>query len=57
MENAVIGLPLRGLAAMGPGLTLSMLDRIIAVLNGQWIRAIRGKPGALRDRSRSTADR
>jgi beta-glucosidase len=57
MENVVFGMPLRGLAAMGPGLTPAMLDRIIAALNGQWIRAIRGKPAAVRDRSRATANR
>ena len=43
MEDVVVSIPLRGLAAMGPGLTPSMLDRIVAALNGHWIRAIRGK--------------
>lgn len=43
MDNVVVSLPLRGFVAMGPGLTPSMLDRIVAALNHQWIRAIRGK--------------
>ncbi len=43
MDEVVVSMPLRGFVAMGPGLTLSRLDRIIAALNGQWIRAIRGK--------------
>ena len=57
MESVVASMPLRGLAGMGPGLTPAMLDRIIAALNGQWIRAIRGKPTVVRDRSRAMADR
>jgi beta-glucosidase len=43
MDDVVVSMPLRGFAAMGPGLTPSMLDRIVAALNGRWIRAIRGK--------------
>jgi hypothetical protein len=57
MESVVASMPLRGLAGMAPGLTPAMLDRIIAALNGQWLRAIRGKPTVVRDRSRAMADR
>ena len=43
MDNVIVGLPLRGMAAMGGGMTPATLDRIIAALNGHWGRAIRGR--------------
>jgi beta-glucosidase len=43
IAGVVAGLPLRALATMGKGISTSTLDRLIAALNGNWIRAIRGR--------------
>lgn len=43
LDGVIRGMPLRGMATMGQGLTLAALDRLIAALNGQWLRAVRGR--------------
>ena len=43
LEGAVAGLPVRGLATMGDGVTLPAIDRVLALLNGQWVTAVRGR--------------
>jgi len=43
LEGVVAGLPVRGLAAMGDGLTLPAIDRVLALLNGQWVEVVRGR--------------
>ena len=43
LENALTGVPLRAVAAMGGGLSPGMLDRLVALLNGDLVRAIRGR--------------
>jgi beta-glucosidase len=43
-EGSTAGLPLRALAAMGGGaMSLATVDRIIAGLNRNWVKAVRGR--------------
>ena len=41
LDAMVTGLPLRGLATLGRGLTPALLDRVIALLNHEWRPALR----------------
>jgi beta-glucosidase len=43
VDGVIVGLPLRALATMGKGISTKTLDRLIAVLNWRFIRAIRGR--------------
>jgi hypothetical protein len=43
IEGVIAGLPVRGLAAKGDSLSLTTIDRVVAVLNGEWRAARRGR--------------